>query len=89
MPRTLQTIEQVKALPPKERKEHLDKIKERELKDYEKFVLDFHKIYMAAIEFPGVDKKRIDEALADVGLDAITREGVKTGKVKIPEYFKK
>lgn len=81
--------EQVKALPPKERKEHLDKIKERELKDYERFVLDFHKIYIAAIEFPGVDKKRIDEALADVGLDAITREGVKTGKVKIPEYFKK
>ena len=81
--------EQVKALPPKERKEHLDKIKERELKDYEKFVLDFHKIYMAAVEFPGVDKKRINEALADVGLDAATREGVKTGKVKIPEYFKK
>ena len=81
--------EQVKALPEKEREAHLGKVKERELKDYSKFVMDFHEIYMAAIEFPGVDKKKIDESLKDLKLDAVTIRGIMTGKVGEPEFFRK
>jgi len=81
--------EQIKALPEKERKAHLGKVKEREMKDYEKFVMDFHKIYMAAIEFPGVDKSKIDESLKDLRLDKITIRGIMTGEVGEPEFFRK
>jgi hypothetical protein len=81
--------EQVKALPEKEREAHLSKVKEREMKDYGKFVMDFHEIYMAAIEFPGVDKKKIDESLNDLKLDAVTIRGIMTGKIGEPEFFRK
>jgi len=81
--------EQIKALPEKEREAHLGKVKEREMKDYGKFVMDFHEIYMAAIEFPGVDKGKIDESLKDLRLDAITIRGIMTGEVGEPEFFKK
>ncbi len=81
--------EQVKALPEKEREAHLGKVKEREMKDYEKFVMDFHEIYMAAIEFPGVDKNKIDESLKDLRLDAVTIRGIMTGEVGEPEFFRK
>ena len=81
--------EQVKALPEKEREAHLGKVKEREMKDYSKFVMDFHKVYMAAIEFPGVDKSKIDESLKDLRLDAVTIRGIMTGEVGEPEFFRK
>lgn len=81
--------EQIKALPEKEREAHLSKVKEREMRDYSKFVMDFHEIYMAAIDFPGVDKKKIDESLKDLRLDKITIRGIMTGEVGEPEFFRK
>ncbi len=81
--------EEVKAMPPKEREAYLNKIKEEEIRDYKYFITEFTKVYHAAIEFPGVDKAKIDQSLKDRKFDAVTIRNLKEKKLDLPDFFKK
>lgn len=81
--------EEVKAMPDKEREIYLNKIKEEEIRDYKYFITEFTKVYHAAIEFPGVDKAKIDQSLKDRKFDAITVRNLKNKTLDLPDFFRK
>lgn len=81
--------EEVKAMPDKEREIYLNKIKEEEIRDYKYFITEFTKVYHAAIEFPGVDKAKIDQSLKDRKFDAVTVKNLKNKTLDLPEFFRK
>jgi hypothetical protein len=81
--------EEVKAMPEKQREAHLSKIREEEIRDYKYFVSEFTKIYHAAIEFPGVDKRKVDEELKDKRIDVVTVRNLKNKTLYLPQFFRK